>query len=147
MYVNSQCVERVVFAVDGSCLFCYRVLFQFVARLRYAFFCRRRECHPLPRRCLYVPLCGVDLERLWWPAGGSGQPPAGEYIQCGTGSRGVWPCRGAELARRGAVTLTMTIQVTQLRLNSNPKFANLTQLRLNSKPKFTNLTHDSSHFT
>ena len=44
-------------------------------------------------------------------------------------------------------TLThMTIQVTQLRLNSNPKFANLTQLRLNSKPKFTNLTHDSSHF-
>ena len=38
-------------------------------------------------------------------------------------------------------TLThMTIQVTQLRLNSNPKFANLTQLRLNSKPKFTNLT-------
>ena len=34
----------------------------------------------------------------------------------------------------------MTIQVTQLRLNSNPKFANLTQLRLNSKPKFTNLT-------
>ena len=79
MYVNSQCVERVVFAVDGSCLFCYRVLFQFVARLRYAFFCRRGECHPLPRRCLYVPLCGVDLERLWWPAGGSGQPPAGEY--------------------------------------------------------------------
>ena len=45
-------------------------------------------------------------------------------------------------------TLThMAIQVTQLRLNSNPKFANLTQLRLNSKPKFTNLTHDSSHFT
>ena len=41
----------------------------------------------------------------------------------------------------------MIIQVTQLRLNSNPKFANLTQLRLNSKPKFTNLTHDSSHFT
>ena len=38
-------------------------------------------------------------------------------------------------------TLThMTIQVTQLRLNSNPKFTNLTQLRLNSKPKFTNLT-------
>ena len=38
-------------------------------------------------------------------------------------------------------TLThMTVQVTQLRLNSNPKFANLTQLRLNSKPKFTNLT-------
>ena len=38
-------------------------------------------------------------------------------------------------------TLTyMTIQVNQLRLNSNPKFANLTQLRLNSKPKFTNLT-------
>ena len=38
-------------------------------------------------------------------------------------------------------TLThMTIQVTQLRLDSNPKFANLTQLRLNSKPKFTNLT-------
>ena len=38
-------------------------------------------------------------------------------------------------------TLThMTIQVTQLRLNSNPKDANLTQLRLNSKPKFTNLT-------
>ena len=38
-------------------------------------------------------------------------------------------------------TLThMTIQVTQLRLNSNTKFANLTQLRLNSKPKFTNLT-------
>ena len=38
-------------------------------------------------------------------------------------------------------TLThMTIQVTQLRLNSNPKFSNLTQLRLNSKPKFTNLT-------
>ena len=38
-------------------------------------------------------------------------------------------------------TLThMTIQVTQLRLNSNPKFANLTQLRLNSKPNFTNLT-------
>ena len=38
-------------------------------------------------------------------------------------------------------TLThMTIQVTQLRLNSNPKFANLTQLRLNSKRKFTNLT-------
>ena len=45
-------------------------------------------------------------------------------------------------------TLThMTIQVTQLRRNSNPKFGNLTQLRLNSKPKFTNLTHDSSHFT
>ena len=38
-------------------------------------------------------------------------------------------------------TLThMTIQVTQLRLNSNPKFANLTQLRLNPKPKFTDLT-------
>ena len=38
-------------------------------------------------------------------------------------------------------TLTrMTIQFTQLRLNSNPKFANLTQLRLNSKPNFTNLT-------
>ena len=38
-------------------------------------------------------------------------------------------------------TLThMTIQVTQLRLNSNPKFANLTQLWLNSKPKFINLT-------
>ena len=38
-------------------------------------------------------------------------------------------------------TLThMTIQVTQLRLNSNPKFANLTQLRLNSKPNFNNLT-------
>ena len=37
-------------------------------------------------------------------------------------------------------TLThMTIQVTQLRLNSNPKFANMTQLRLNSKPKFSNL--------
>ena len=34
----------------------------------------------------------------------------------------------------------MTIQVTQLRLNSNPKFANLTQLRLNSKPKFANPT-------
>ena len=34
----------------------------------------------------------------------------------------------------------MTIQMTQLRLNSNPKFANLTQLRLDSKPKFTNLT-------
>ena len=35
-------------------------------------------------------------------------------------------------------TLThMTIQVTHLRLNSNPKFANLTQLRLHSKPKFT----------
>ena len=34
----------------------------------------------------------------------------------------------------------MTIRVTQLRLNSNPKFADLTQLRLNSKPKFTNLT-------
>ena len=33
-------------------------------------------------------------------------------------------------------TLTrMTIQVTQLRLNSDPKFANLTQLRLNSKPQ------------
>ena len=42
---------------------------------------------------------------------------------------------------RADSTLThMTIQVTQLRLNSNPKFANLTQLRLNSKPKFTNLT-------
>ena len=38
-------------------------------------------------------------------------------------------------------TLThMTIQVTQLRLNSNPKFANLTQLRLNSKPNFNSLT-------
>ena len=38
-------------------------------------------------------------------------------------------------------TLThMTIQVTQLRLNSNPKFANLTQLQLNSKHKFINLT-------
>ena len=34
---------------------------------------------------------------------------------------------------RADSTLThMTIQVTQLRLNSNPKFANLTQLRLNS---------------
>ena len=42
---------------------------------------------------------------------------------------------------RADSTLThMTIQVTQLRLNSNPKFANLTQIRLNSKPKFTNLT-------
>ena len=42
---------------------------------------------------------------------------------------------------RADSTLThMTIQVIQLRLNSNPKFANLTQLRLNSKPKFTNLT-------
>ena len=42
---------------------------------------------------------------------------------------------------RADSTLThMTIQVTQLRLNSNPKLANLTQLRLNSKPKFTNLT-------
>ena len=42
---------------------------------------------------------------------------------------------------RADSTLThMTIQVTQLRLNSNSKFANLTQLRLNSKPKFTNLT-------
>ena len=48
---------------------------------------------------------------------------------------------------RADSTLTQTIQVTQLRLNSNPKFPNLTQLRLNSKPKFTNLTHDSSHFT
>ena len=34
----------------------------------------------------------------------------------------------------------MTIQVTQLRLNSDPKFANLTQLRSNSNHKFTNLT-------
>ena len=42
---------------------------------------------------------------------------------------------------RADSTLThMTIQVTQLRLNSNPKFANLTQLWLNSKSKFTNLT-------
>ena len=42
---------------------------------------------------------------------------------------------------RADSTLThMTVQVTQLRLNSNPKLANLTQLRLNSKPKFTNLT-------
>ena len=42
---------------------------------------------------------------------------------------------------RADSTLThMKIRVTQLRLNSNPKFANLTQLRLNSKPKFTNLT-------
>ena len=41
---------------------------------------------------------------------------------------------------RADSTLThMTIQVTQLRLNSNPKFANLTQLWLNTKPKFTNL--------
>ena len=38
-------------------------------------------------------------------------------------------------------TLThITIQVTQLRLNSNPKLANLTQLQLNSKPNFNNLT-------
>ena len=42
---------------------------------------------------------------------------------------------------RTDLTLThMTIQVTQLRLNSNPKFTNLTQLRLNSKPKYTYLT-------
>ena len=42
---------------------------------------------------------------------------------------------------RADSTLThITIQVTQLRLNSNPKFADLTQLWLNSKPKFTNLT-------
>ena len=42
---------------------------------------------------------------------------------------------------RADSTLThMTIQVTQLRLNSNSKMANMTQLRLNSKPKFTNLT-------
>ena len=42
---------------------------------------------------------------------------------------------------RADSTLThMTIQVTQFRLNSNSKFANLTQLRLNSKPNFTNLT-------
>ena len=42
---------------------------------------------------------------------------------------------------RADSTLThMTIQVTELRLNSNPKFVNLTQLRLDSKPKFTNLT-------
>ena len=42
---------------------------------------------------------------------------------------------------RADSTLTrMTIQVIQLRLNSNPKFANLTQLWLNSKSKFTNLT-------
>ena len=42
---------------------------------------------------------------------------------------------------RADSTLThMTIQVTQFRLNSNSKFANLTQLRLNLKPKFTNLT-------
>ena len=42
---------------------------------------------------------------------------------------------------RADSTLThMTIQVTQLRLNSNSKIANMTQLRLNSKPKFTNLT-------
>ena len=34
----------------------------------------------------------------------------------------------------------MTIQVTQLRLNSNPKFAYLTQLWLNSTFKCTNLT-------
>ena len=34
----------------------------------------------------------------------------------------------------------MTIQVTQLRLNSNPKFANLTQLWFNSKSKFANQT-------
>ena len=33
---------------------------------------------------------------------------------------------------RADSTLThMTIQVTQVRLNSNPKFANLTKLRLN----------------
>ena len=42
--------------------------------------------------------------------------------------------------RADSILTHMTIQVTQLRLNSNPKFANLTQLRLNSKPKFTNLT-------
>ena len=42
---------------------------------------------------------------------------------------------------RADSTLThMTIQVIQLRLNSNPKFASLTQLWLNSKSKFTNLT-------
>ena len=38
-------------------------------------------------------------------------------------------------------TLThVTIQVTQLWLNSNSKFANLTQLRLNSNPQFASLT-------
>ena len=38
-------------------------------------------------------------------------------------------------------TLThMTILVSQLRLNSNYKFANLTQLRLNSNPQFASLT-------
>ena len=43
----------------------------------------------------------------------------------------------ARLIFFGLTRLThMTIQVTQLRLNSNPKFANLTQLRLDSKPKF-----------
>ena len=37
-------------------------------------------------------------------------------------------------------TLNFFFWLTQLRLNSNPKFANLTQLRLNSNPKFANLT-------
>ena len=42
---------------------------------------------------------------------------------------------------RADSTLThVTIQVTELRLNSNPKVANLTELRLNSNPKFANLT-------
>ena len=39
----------------------------------------------------------------------------------------------ARLIFRADSTLThMTIQVTQLRLNSNPKFTNLTQLRVES---------------
>ena len=42
---------------------------------------------------------------------------------------------------RADSTLThMTIQVTQLRLNSNAKFANLTQLLTQLKTQFTNLT-------
>ena len=60
-----------------------------------------------------------------------------------------WQCGNSTLAIRVVLdsffradsTLTqMTIQVTQLWLNSNTKFANMTQLRLNSKPNFTNLT-------
>ena len=48
----------------------------------------------------------------------------------------------------GSTLTHMTIQVTQLRLNSNPILANLTQLRLNSKPNLlTWLNSDSTHLS
>ena len=45
-----------------------------------------------------------------------------------------------QLLRADSTLTHVTIQVTQLCLNSNSKFANLTQLQLHSNPQFASLT-------